>query len=313
MDFTINITNKNDNIHIAFCIDKNYIQHCAVTITSIFNNTIASNISISIIYSNIDDKSKLKLDSYIRKFTSDVKFILINEKRLKRFPVSDHITLASYYRIFLADLLDSEIKKVVFLDCDLIVRKDIVELWSIDVSNYSHAAAIENGVDIAHKDSIGIKENFHYFNAGVMLINLEYWRSNSVAEKAVEYINKNTNKIQLWDQDVLNFILQSQWLVINSTWNATWIVFMSSAWTNYNFTTLKCQELKDISLDPSIIHFTGSEKPWHSYYEHPYKDEYYNYLNKTPWQKFRPINRPNLLAKFLIRIKKIMSWFNNIL
>ena len=308
-----NNLNYKDNIHIVFCIDKNYVQHCAVTITSIFSNTTASNISISIVYSNINNKSKLKLESYIKEYTSNVKFILINENNLKRFPVSDHITLASYYRIFLADLLAPEIKKVLFLDCDLIVKKDILELWNIDVSNYSHAAALENGVDIAHKDSIGIKEDFHYFNAGVMLINLEYWRSNNVSEKAVEYINRNTNKIQLWDQDILNFILQSQWIVINSTWNATWIVFMSPVWANYNFTKLKCQELKDISLDPSIIHFTGSEKPWHSYYKHPYKDEYYNYLNKTPWQKFRPINRPNLLTKLLIKIKKIMSCFNNTL
>ncbi len=293
-----------NNIHIAFCIDKNYVQHCAVTVTSIFSNTTAANISISIIYSNIDDKSKSKLESYIKKFTPDVKFILINEKDLKKFPVSDHITLASYYRIFLADLLESDIKKVVFLDCDLIVKKDIIQLWNIDISNYSHAAAIEHGVDNAHKESLSIPNNADYFNAGVMLINLEYWRNNEVSKKSIKFIQNKFNKIKFWDQDVLNFVLQSQYLVVDSTWNATGILFRSDIWESLGFSKIKCQELLKFSLDPAIIHFTGTYKPWHSYSDHPLKQEYYKYLTETPWRNFVPTRKPSLLIRIRTKTKK---------
>lgn len=304
MNIFTSIESQNDPIQIVFCIDKNYIQHCAVTITSIFSNTTTNNISISIIYSNIDDKSKSKLDSYIKGFTSDVKFILINEKDLKRFPVSDHITLASYYRIFLADLLESDIKKVVFLDCDLIVKKDIIQLWNIDISNYSHAAAIDHGVDNAHKESLGIPNNADYFNAGVMLINLEYWRNNEVSKKSIKFIQNKFNKIKFWDQDVLNFVLQSQYLVVDSTWNATGILFRSDIWESLGFSKIKCQELLEFSLDPAIIHFTGTYKPWHSDSDHPLKQEYYKYLTKTPWQNFVPTRKPSLLIRIRTKIKK---------
>lgn len=298
-----NLNHKND-IHIVFCIDKNYVQHCAVTVTSIFSNTIASNISISIIYSNINDKSKSKLESYIKKYTSNVKFILINESKLKRFPVSDHITLASYYRIFLADLLDTEIKKVLYLDCDLIVKKDILNLWNVDISDYSHAAALENGLDIIHKNALGILNNDNYFNAGVMLINLEYWRNNDISKKSFEFIQNEFNKIKFWDQDVLNFVLQSQWFVIDQTWNANEILFKPHLWKTRKFNQIKCQAFEKARLDPAIVHFTGTHKPWHSYSDHPLKHEYYQYLEKTPWNDFVPIKKPSFFIKVVVKLIK---------
>jgi len=302
---------QNNLIHIVCSIDKNYLQHCAVTITSIFSNTSTDNIAISIIYSNIDNESKTRLDLFIKEFTPYVKFILINEEDLKRFPISDHITLASYYRIFLADLIDPKIKKVLFLDCDLIIKKDLTPLWNIDISEYSHAAVIEYGVDNIHKESIGMIYNEPYFNAGVMLINLEYWRDQLVSQKAIQYIKQNTSKIKYWDQDVLNFVLQSKWVSINPSWNATGIAFRSEVWESCNFSRLTYKELTQASLDPYIIHFTGSYKPWHSYSVHPLKQEYYHYLIKTPWQDFKPIGKPSFIAKIILRLTKYLAFFKN--
>jgi lipopolysaccharide biosynthesis glycosyltransferase len=289
--------NFSETIHIVFAIDERYVQHCAVTITSIFENSAADKISISILYNDISNELKEKLEQYIHIFTSNVQFILTSNESLRKFPVSKHITLATYYRLLLPELLDKKIKKVLFLDCDLIIKKDIRLLWNVDISEYSHAAVLENGMDSTHKKLIGIAEYASYFNAGVMLINLEYWRSYNLLERAEQYIKNNSRYIKYWDQDILNFIFQSQWLEIHPIWNSTEIVFMSYEWKNRKFDNLKCTELTKAREEPAIIHFTGSNKPWHYYNNHPCKQEYYKYLDKTPWRNFKPIKTPFLIIK----------------
>ncbi len=286
-----------ETIHIVFAIDERYVQHCAVTITSIFENSAADKISISILYNDINNELKEKLEKYIHTFTSNVQFILTRNECLKNFPVSKHITLATYYRILLPKLLDKEIKKVLFLDCDLIIKKDIRLLWNIDISKYSHAAVLESGMDSNHKKLIGIAENAPYFNAGVMLINLEYWRNYNLLERAKQYTKNNLRYIKYWDQDILNFIFQSQWLEIHPIWNSTEIVFMSYEWKIRKFGDLKCIELANAKEEPGIIHFTGSDKPWHYYNNHPCKQEYYKYLDKTPWRNFKPNKTIFLIVK----------------
>jgi lipopolysaccharide biosynthesis glycosyltransferase len=311
-------TKEQDIIEVVFTIDENYVQHCAVTITSLCNNTPNAKINISIVHNGISKKNISKLNKYLKSFVNinQVNWLEINPELLKDAPLTHHVSLATYYRILLPDILDKNLNKVLFLDSDLIIRENITPLWQTEISQFSHAGVIEYGTDHQHKKSIGISEDSLYFNAGVMLINLDYWRDYNISQKAVQYIRENKEQITLWDQDVLNYIIESKWLPVEPKWNATAIVFKSELWEQRGFASQLCEQLEQVKNNPSIIHFTGSAKPWHYYHNHPHKNDYYYYLKKTPWRNFTPIGQPSLRAKisgkirqFISSLKKIISGF----
>jgi lipopolysaccharide biosynthesis glycosyltransferase len=72
-------------------------------------------------------------------------------------PVSGHITLAAYARIFLSDILPASWSKVLYLDCDLIVRRSLLELWSTELDGYAIAAVREPGNQ--HHSTLGIPDS----------------------------------------------------------------------------------------------------------------------------------------------------------
>lgn len=301
---------EQDLIQIVFTIDENYIQHCAVTITSLCENTKNAKINISIVNNGIGKKSVSKLNKYLKKFTNinQLNWLEIDTEQIKDAPLTHHVSLATYYRILLPKILDKNLTKVLFLDSDIIIRKNITPLWETDISEFSHGAVAHIGDFESHKEYLGMDKNSDYFNAGIMLINLKYWREYEITEKAIQYLKENVDKIKFWDQDILNCLFESKWFPLDSQWNATEIIFKPDLWKESNFEPKFCQELNKLSQDPAIVHFTGSGKPWHYYHNHPYKQEYYYYLKKTPWKRFRPIDKPSIFQRIKKNIRKILSY-----
>lgn len=120
---------------------------------------------------------------------------------------------------------------------------------------------------------LGIPANNKYFNSGVMVINLEKWRSENVSATVIEYLNKNQEFILFWDQEGLNAVLSNKWREIESKWNH-----------------LVTQEdlCDDLLNSVYIIHFASHTKPWHSSYKLPAKDLFFQYLDMTPWSGWKP-------------------------
>jgi lipopolysaccharide biosynthesis glycosyltransferase len=114
-----------------------------------------------------------------------------------------------------------------------------------------------------------------YFNAGVLLINLEFWRQSNVYENSMAFIMSNTKKMDFWDQDALNAILVHRWIELPPHWNA-----------QYEY--LK----RNPSSNPAIVHFTGDIKPWHWSPGYLFEREYRMYRRKTPWPQYRLEGKP---------------------
>ena len=131
-----------------------------------------------------------------------------------------------------------------------------------------------------------------YFNAGIMVINLDYWRQNSVSEKVIDYITHNNSKLLFWDQDALNAILYGKWTSFHPKFNFQTTMITSSI--------DNLQEIKEARGNPTIVHFTGSIKPWDFQSKHPFKSKYWDYIKKTPYRYAKPCNRN--IKTFIIRL-----------
>lgn len=247
-------THKN----ITITVDKNYCIYAAVMLHSFFMNNAAQDCFIHIVTNVRNGFYKIPLYYILKRHKAKYKFYFIEEQTLRtssNLVISHHITIATYFRLFLPSIL-SKVDKALFLDSDMIIDANISELYQTDINQYS-LAAVSTPTEKREK-TLALSK--HYFNAGMMLLNLSFWRERQFEHLFMQYINDNPEKIMFWDQDVLNATAGQYMLPVSSKWNV-----MSNNHTN--------QEV------PAIIHYAGIHKPWAGHSEHRLKDKYFQYLH----------------------------------
>jgi lipopolysaccharide biosynthesis glycosyltransferase len=199
-------------------------------------------------------------------------------------------SMAIYFRLLAPILLPKDITRVIYLDSDLIVRKSLSELWSVDCGKRGIVAVHDAGMT-THARRLGIQED-EYFNSGVMLIDLEIWRNDKIHEQVIRFIIENPEKIEYPDQDGLNAVIHGDWVRVSYTWNAQHKPKLGEA-------------NRLIMADPHIVHFSGiGVKPWYYGIDHPFKSEYRKYRKATPWPRYRETGKPNILLRVANRAEK---------
>lgn len=288
-----------NTIHIAICIDENYTQHAGVTISSILcNKKSVDPIVFHIVTDDLSSSAFDKLQQITAPYGATIITHTISSNAFTNLPIGRHISKATYYRLAITEILPPSIEKVLYLDVDLIVRSDITELYTTDISHHFAAAVADIGVeskgDLLPK-ILKLPPHEPYFNAGVLLINVAKWREESIPQKVLTFINDNAEKICFKDQDGLNAILWGKWVVLHPRWNVYRAIFRKY---------YKWQEKRKLSLEfrqaakaPGIVHFTGPLKPWHGSCLMPYVSEYYLYLTRTPWKNYK-IPRTGMYQRF---------------
>lgn len=128
---------------------------------------------------------------------------------------SAHISLAAYLRLFVADIIPENIHKIIYLDCDIIVNGEIRGLWDINIAEYA-VAAVEDmwSGKPCYYERLNYSSKFTYFNSGVLLINLDVWRSSHIGQVSMEYAIKHASSLIFNDQDILNALLHDKKLLI---------------------------------------------------------------------------------------------------
>ena len=216
-----------------------------------------------------------KLRKQTLPYTCDLIDAKINNKNLYSLTEpKNYLTRATYYRLFVPNVVND--KKALLLDSDLVVNGSIKELYEIDISNYLIGAVESIGGD--HYKDLGLKQKADYFNAGVMLINLELWRKHNLTDKVINYMLSYPKNIRFADQCGLNAIVNGNWKRVPAKYNLT-----TSLFRDPERFYIDGEELKEARLNPIIIHYTGPSKPWQFKNKHPYKRLYWQYLKMTPF------------------------------
>jgi len=293
-----------ETMHLAFCCDDDYAQHLGAALCSALSHLSKSTLAdVFVICSKFSSDNKKKIQAVGKKHGTDVRFIEVVEEHFTGLKTTHYVSHATYFRIALPDLLPKEIEKVLYLDSDLIVLDDLAKLWNIDIKK-TYLAAVPEGDQknpYIYRDKIDMPPEALYFNAGVLIINLEKWRLENMSKKLFDYIRDNPHKISWWDQDALNAFFYDSFIPLSRRWN-----FVPAYMDESNTYCLNFDK-----NDIGIVHFLGGNirKPWHPASTHPLKSEYYKHLKKTPWKHFRPLDpnpRQKLLAKCIRPIKKIL-------
>lgn len=308
-------------MNIVLATDNNYVQHCAITISSILRNN--SDVTIYVLTEDLFENNKKILCDEVDAYNGKIEIVMVNKDIIDSLPMPSHVYLAhisraTYYRLLLPSIIPIDVDKVIYLDCDLIVNHSLDELWNIDLDRYAIAACkqIGGGRD---GNRLGIPMEYGYFNAGVLLINVQYWREHEISKALIGFLFAHSDIVVFHDQDALNVVLYDQCYYLHQRWNMNYATY-SNQFLSIQKDDLGYDYAKEINeaigfqKKPSILHYSARIKPWNWKCTHPLVNLYYDYAKYTVHYKhlhkphffirFAAYVRENLL-NFLVKIKHI--------
>ena len=245
-------------LHVATIADADYFEPCAVTFISLIEHchrradlvfhvildrktsVDGTNGSLGKLRSTLDAFGFREPDNLILHRVDRSEFA---ELMRMGAPLLPHLTDASFFRLALPELLGSQIRKVLYLDSDLIVRRDVTELFELPLGGNILAAVPERFAEGRLQDW-----QRPYFQAGVMLIDLAAWQEARISENTKAALQRYGKEIVLVDQDGLNISVDGRWRPLDRCWNhlhtssgSFWSILLGRR---------------------TVIHCAGAFKPW---------------------------------------------------
>lgn len=275
-------------MNIAFANDEYYFSGLWAAILSLLASTPdASKLKIHVIDTGISDASWWRLVAAVGKHPSPPELL---RKSLKREKLADLGIPGSrsplvYARLFLPELLDCD--RVLYLDSDLLVFRNVLELEEIDLAAHACAAVInEDGgtldFDLSTEDceKLNFDPKSSYFNAGLIYMNLEYWRANRVTEKCLDFLRHQ--QFRLADQSALNAVMNQKIIPLDRQWNR-----LANRLGQNDFVSPEC-----------VIHYT-THKPWMLKSDYPGVSLWSKFVTDTGLRQGEPSGRPHVCERYL--------------
>lgn len=257
-------------IPIFFAVDNEYIPFLAVTLQSIVEHSTEENYYvIKILCTNISEGNKEKINKYTKDNIS-IEFVDLNyyiEKIKNKLYTRDYFSMTTYFRLFISNLYP-QYNKAIYLDSDIVLLTDVAELYKEDIGDNLVGAVRD---DIIQQNEVfqeyvekvvGVSSYKNYFNAGMLIMNLDELRKNKFQEKFL-YLLENVKYSVVQDQDYLNRICKGRVKLLDASWNV-----MPNATKDVNEDNIK------------LIHYNYQYKPWH-YDNIAYANYFWNLAQKT--------------------------------
>lgn len=224
--------------------------------------------------------------------------------------------ISTFSRLFLSHILPEDVRKIIYVDCDMIIRHSLTPLWQMDMED-TWVMSADDCRGAMYRDNIGIQRTSIYTNNGIMVIDLDAWRKNNVETLFIDFIKKYNGDITYMDQGVLNGVFQPLHKVklLPISFNA------QTACYDLGYNGLEAcrkpvwaysrNEFEEGIEDPTVVHFTtcfmSGTRPWFKNDHHPYRDEFLEYRNLTGW-KNEPLwdDTTKLAKKAMTKIANIL-------
>lgn len=278
-------------MNVVFACDNNYVPLLTISAVSFLvnNQNDFDEINIFILDDGISESNKNKVNSILSEYKCNISFIKTKKIEELDFKVlslerEDIASLTTYARLFIPSLLPDDVDKLLYLDCDSIIVDSFKQLWQEDISDY-YCAAVQDCSNTSYMEALGIPRNEKYYNAGVLLINLEKWREDNVENQFMEFLTDNQQRYYQHDQGVLNNIFKNKIKTVSPKYNLQgYFQFL-----DYNLSRkYACIEIEyysreimdDARKNPVFLHFCAADyfRPWKNP-NHPYFKEFEYYAD----------------------------------
>lgn len=210
------------NIPTFLASDDNYAPFVGTTICSIIKNT-KSNVDFYILDGGISEENKNKIYSLTKKKKNiSIEFITIEKEKLEKFPNIEHYSLNTFSRYFIPEC-KPKLNKIIYLDVDIIVKGDIAKLYNQDLEEFPLGAILEDfylgNYTYLKKTIPEYHGGSNYFNAGVLVLNLDYFRKNNLTQILINKTLELANILNTADQDVFNLVFENNFKALDYKFN----------------------------------------------------------------------------------------------
>lgn len=309
-------------IHIAFCVNDAYVPYVSVTLKSIIENHHKDEVTIHLLTDYISEEKNRLLDEVLCGL-NNIKLCIyvVDDTDLKG--LKDTWSIYTWYRVLLPAYLSNDIHRVLYLDADTIVDSNLRELFSLEMNDDKSIAAVvdpESYNDETFSRCMYDKEK-KYVCAGVMLMNLDYWRKYGLSQQIIEWGREHNDIIRFPDQDTINYLCRDSKIILPLRYGIMDYFFRTALFYSDQY----IKEMYDCIEHPAIIHYAG-QTPWKKefakslmqdrwmYYNkmlrHPVKQVYitkgWNLVKMHIWNLFHPFHKRQTLTRVEI-LNKISS------
>jgi lipopolysaccharide biosynthesis glycosyltransferase len=273
-------------LHVSCAAEGGYVAHSATMLHSVLEN---ADTEIHVHYlrgPRFAPRSAEAIAAMVRKQGATIEFLEIPDAWCAGLPTEGFTRLATWYRIFLPQLLP-DVERILYLDSDLLVLDSLAPLAEIDLSEH-YLGAVTNVFEPEHlrrPTKLGLDSPLAYFNAGVMLMNLDLMRRDGCTEALRKFAIEHAEQLAWRDQDAVNVVLGSRRLPLHPRWNCMNSV-LNFPWSPYVFGV---DAVDEAHAKPAIRHFEGPgvNKPWHFLCDRRMQKLYARHRLETPWPKYR--------------------------
>lgn len=275
------LQNLETKIPIFLASDENYAPFLCCTMYSVLQNT-KSFIEFNILDGGISKQSKNDIMNSLKSFSNfSLTYHDMKKFNLDKFPDLFHLTTNAYSRFFIPELVPNK-TKVLYIDTDIIVKKDVKELYMIDLENYAIGAVLAPSETSGTFFKTNVYPNFKdvhsYFNSGVLLIDIQNFIKNDYTKALIDTCIKYKDKIQFADQDVFNILFEDKFKKLDWKYNFTPVNLDT-------YTNKYKKSSKTIIEEAFLLHYVGcGHKPWQNK-KIATANEFWSIAKKTKFNK----------------------------
>lgn len=259
---------------IVTSFDENYYPYAHVSVKSFSLNYTGDKkldyfcmVPTSLLHREAEFINKIKAENLNIKFVSSTTYGEIEKDKDKISIIgegSQCFNRHALHRLFMVDVCEG-FDKAIYIDPDTLVMRNVQPILDYPLNN-KFIACPE-----IHDEFNNLTGNLDeiYFNDGVFITDLNFWRISGMHFKIKKYIYNNPVP-QFMDQDILNLFFKDYLYPLPLSFNSYPI-------------HLKNDLIKNHLHDPLIVHFVGFKKPWKA----PTEDDY-----SKAWHKlYKELNR----------------------
>ena len=253
----LSIQEKNEKKAIVLAANHAYAEQVVTTIKSIcYHNR---SIRFYLINSDFPNEWFKQLNKRLERYDSEIINCRVTSEQISRYKTD--ISYTVFLRYFVSDFVKED--KALYLDCDLVVTKNLDNLFETDLQDYPLAAVRDYGGRVYYGREM--------FNAGVLLINNRLWKQENMSQRLIDLTNEWHDKVDQADQSILNMLFENRWIEMGFDNNH---VVIHKQFTDY--------ELPAGQDYPGIIHYLSHRKPWFDLAAQTYRDVWW-YYHSLEW------------------------------
>ncbi len=269
----INPAFSKKNIAVVFAADNNYAPYLGITIKSLIENKNSEyNYDLVVFDDGIQNRNK-QLILRLAEGNSNVKIrffdihSLIPEDELALLQSREYLSRVSYYRIFIPKFMNCY-KKVLYLDCDVIVQNDLVDLFETDMKDNLLAGVVDFDMLLHYQKfekylskSLSINTAGKYINTGVLLFNIFQCLQADFSENCIQKL-KESGSSYFNAQDVINSLYYDKTKKMSLDCNFQWDISVTASDYQNRLPVKFLNDYEAAEKNVRILHFTSRYKPW---------------------------------------------------